>query len=62
MIRIGQGWIVWVAPAFGIEMQTKHDIGVQFEIHKRRPASNLAIAVEQNLALPADRLLFLRIV
>src|SRR5438034_970737 len=62
MIRLGQGWIVWVAPAFRIEMQTKDQIGMQFEVHQRRPASNLTIAVEQNFALPADSLLFLRII
>src|SRR5262249_20887189 len=62
MSGVGQGWIVWVAPAFRIEMQTKHQIGMQFEVHQRRPTSNLAIAVEQNFALPADSLLFFRIV
>ena len=35
---------------------------MQFEVHQRRAASNLAIAVEQNFALPADGLLFLRII
>src|SRR5438477_9284020 len=62
MIRLGQGWIVWVAPAFRIEMQTKDQIGMQLEVHQRRPASNLTIAVEQNFALPADSLLFVRII
>src|SRR5947207_8978966 len=62
MIRLGQGWIVWVAPAFRIEMQTKDQIGMQLEVHQSRPASNLTIAVEQNFALPADSLLFVRII
>ncbi len=39
-------------------MQTQHKIRMQFEIHQRRATSNLAIAVEQDFALPADGLLF----
>ena len=62
MIGVGQVRIVRVAPPFGIEVQTKHKIGMQFEVHQRRAASNLAIAIEQNFALPANGLLFRRII
>ena len=61
MIRVGQHWTSRVAPSFGVEMQTQHKVRMQFEIHQRRTAPNLAIAVEQDFALPADGLLFLRI-
>src|SRR5207244_13249771 len=58
MIGLRQCRIVWVAPAFRIEMQTKHKIGMQFEVHQRSPPSNLAVTVKQNFALPANGLLF----
>src|SRR6266566_4766328 len=61
MIGIGQGRTIWIAPAFSVEMQTNYKVRMQFEIHQRRTAPNLAIAVEQDFALPADGLLFLRI-
>src|SRR3989449_10201725 len=62
MIGVGQARIVWIAPAFSIEMQTKHEIGMQFKVHQSGPASNLAVTIEQNFALPADGLLFRSIV
>src|SRR5437667_12110917 len=62
MIDVGQRRIVRIAPAFGVEMQTKHKIGMQFEVYPRSAATDLAVAVEQNFALPADRLLFFRII
>src|SRR5918996_823677 len=58
MIDVGQARAVWVAPSFSVEMQTKHKIRMQFKIHQRCAASNLAIAIEQDFALPTDRLLF----
>src|SRR5262249_11658160 len=61
MIRLGQSRIVRVAPTFSIESQPKNKIRMQFEIHHRRPAPNLAVAVEQNFTLPTDRLLLRRI-
>src|SRR5215831_7542561 len=42
-------------------MQTKHKIRMQFEIYQRCAAPNLTVAVEQDLALPTDGLLFLRV-
>src|SRR5262249_33328348 len=61
MIDVRQGRAIWIAPSFSIEMQTKHKIRMQFEIYKRGTASNLAVAVKQNFALPTDGLLFGRI-
>src|SRR5438876_2889953 len=61
MIRVGQHRISRVAPSLSVEMQTQHKIRMQFEIHQRRTAPNLAVTVEQDFALPADGLLFLRI-
>ena len=46
MIGIGQRRILWVAPAFGVEMEAKNKIGMQLEVHAHRAASNLAVAVE----------------
>ena len=46
MIGVDQRWLVRIAPAFGVEMQAKHQIGMQFEVHERRPSANLAIPVE----------------
>src|SRR5439155_17045601 len=54
MIRVGQRWTSRIAPSFSIEMQTQHKVRMQFEIHKGRTTPNLAIAVEQDFALPAD--------
>src|SRR5438552_13430153 len=62
MICVGQVRTVRVAPHFGIEMQTKDQIRMQFEVYTSRAASYLAIAVEQNSALPANSLLFCRII
>src|SRR3954462_3613109 len=42
-------------------MQTQHKVRMQFEIHQRRTTPNLAVAIEQDFALPADGFLFLRI-
>src|SRR5262249_43558941 len=61
VIDVSQRRTIRVAPAFSVEMQTKHKIRMQFEIHQRCAASNLSIAVEQNFALPTDGLLFRRI-
>ena len=58
MIGVGQLWVVRVAPAFSIQMQTKHQIGMQFDVHQRSPTSNFAVAIKQNFALPANGLLF----
>src|SRR6266480_2720091 len=62
MIFIGQCWVIWIAPAFGIQMQTKHEIGMQFSVHQYGATADFAIAIEQDFALPANRLLFLGIV
>src|SRR5437899_6436391 len=62
MIRVRQGRAVWIAPSFSVEMQAKHKIRMQFEVNQCRAASNLAVAIEQNFALPANRLLFFRII
>ena len=61
MIRVGQHRTGRFAPSFSVEMQTQHKIRMQFEIHQRRTPPNLTVAVEQDFALPADGLLFLRI-
>src|SRR4029077_13940241 len=62
MIRVGQARTIRIAPTFRIEMQTKHKIRMQFEVHQRSPASDLAVTVKQNLALPSNGLLFAGIV
>src|SRR6266487_4152534 len=51
-----------IAPAFSIKMQTKHEIGMQLRVHQHGTTSDFAVAVKQDFALPANRLLFLRIV
>src|SRR5262249_18160111 len=61
MIDVSQHRTSRVAPSFGVEMQAKHKIRMQFEIHQRCTASNFTVAVEQDLALPTDGLLFGRI-
>src|SRR5436190_20898498 len=61
MIGVGQRRTLRVAPPFGVEMETKNQIGMQRKVHARRTASNLAIAIEQNFALPANGLFFRRI-
>src|SRR2546423_5437379 len=62
MVGVGQRRTLRVAPAFGVKMETKNQIGMQLKVHARRTASNLAIAVEQNFALPANGLFFSRII
>src|SRR6266513_220776 len=59
VVDVGQSWIVGIAPAFRIKMQTEYEIRMQFEVHQRRLAADLAVAVKQNFALPANGLLFL---
>src|SRR5215469_5098928 len=61
MIRVSQQRTSRVAPSFSVEMQAKHKIRMQFEIHQRCTASDFTVAVEQDLALPTDGLLFGRI-
>src|SRR6516164_4176972 len=61
MIRVCQRRVSWVPPTFSVEMQTNDKIGMEFEIHERCTASNFTVAVEQDFALPTDRLLFARI-
>src|SRR5512132_339368 len=61
MIGVGQHRTSRVAPSFSVEMQTQHKIRMLFEIHQCGTAPNLTVAVEQDFALPADGLLFLRI-
>src|SRR6266705_6892876 len=51
-----------IAPAFSIKMQTKHEIGMQLRVHQHGTAADFAVAVKQDFALPANRLLFVRIV
>ena len=46
MVRVGQARIVWIAPTFRIEVQTKHKIRVQFEIHQRSSPTNFAITIK----------------
>src|SRR6476469_960415 len=58
MIRVSQHRTGRVAPSFSVEMQTQHKIRMQFEIHQRSAASNLAVPIEQDFALPTDGLLF----
>src|SRR5206468_6917890 len=60
-IQISQDRTSRIAPAFSIEMQTKDEIGMQLEVHARCATSNLAIAVEQDFALPSDGLFLCRI-
>src|SRR5262245_43835455 len=59
MIDVGQVWIVWVAPSFGVEMQTDYAIRMQFEIRQRCMAPNFAVSVEQDFTLPPDGVFFL---
>src|SRR5215472_13922152 len=61
MIRVSQQRTSRVAPSFSVEMQAKYKIRMQLEIHQRCTASNFTVAVEQDLALPTDGLLFGRI-
>src|SRR5215472_14709645 len=61
MIDVSQDGISRIAPSFSVEMQTKHKIRMQFEIHLRCTAPDFTIAVEQNFALPADGVLLFRI-
>src|SRR5215468_1372490 len=61
MVDVSQHRTSRVAPSFGVEMQAKHKIRMQLEIHQRCTASNFIVAVEQDLALPTDGLLFFRI-
>src|ERR1051325_682867 len=61
MIRIDQYWIFGVTPPFGVEMQAENQIRMQFRVNERRPATNLAVAIKQNLALPVDGFLFFRV-
>src|SRR5215831_13689395 len=61
MIRLSQQRRSRFAPPLSVEMQAKHKIRMQFEIHQRRTASDFTVAVEQDLALPTDGLLFGRI-
>src|SRR5437016_216704 len=51
-----------IAPAFSIKMQTKHEIGMQLRVYQHGTTADFAVAVKQDFALPANRLLFLRIV
>ena len=55
MIDIGQCGICGIAPAFGIEVQTNGEIGMQLRIHQHRATSNFAVAIKQNFALKLDR-------
>src|SRR5215472_16160757 len=61
MISVCQHRTSRITPSFSVEMQTKHKIRMQFEIHQRCTASDFTVAVEQDLALPTDGLLFGRI-
>src|SRR3954469_22254868 len=40
-------------------MQTQHKVRMPFEVHQRRTAPNLTVAIEQDFALPADGFVFL---
>ena len=46
MIVIDQRRIFRIAPAFGIEMQTKHKIGMQFRVYEHGATTNLAVAIK----------------
>src|SRR5258708_28704670 len=62
MIVINQGGILGIPPSFCVEMQAKHEVRMEFGVNQNSAAPNLAKAVKENLALPADRLLLFRIV
>ena len=62
MIVIDQSWIGRIAPAFGIEMQTKHKIRMQFSINQDGAATDLAVAIKKHFALPSNRFVFFGIV
>src|SRR5436305_14910426 len=62
MVDVGQRRIIRIVPTFGIEMQTKDKIEMQLEVYHSFSAANLDVTVKLAFALPANRLLFLRIV
>src|SRR5437867_2579729 len=62
MVLVHQSWVIRIAPWLGVEMQTKHEIGMQLCVHERGATTDFAVAVKQNFTLPANGLLFLRII
>src|SRR6266550_2638902 len=54
MVVVYQSRTIWIAPTLGVEVQTKHKIRMQPCVYQHRATPNLAVAVEQDFALPAD--------
>ena len=51
-----------IAPSFSIEMQTEHNIRMQFCVHQHRPSTNFAEAIKQNFTLPPNGVFLFRII
>ena len=61
VVAVHQRRMVRIAPRLGIEMQAEHKIRLQLVVYQAGAAPDFAVAIKEQLSLPAHRLFFLRI-
>ena len=62
MVLVAEGRVAFVAPGFGVEMEAENKVRPQHEVYPTRPLPDFAAAIKKNFTLPANGLVFQRII